>query len=110
MTKTAIKVGYKSLHLIFLLNLTVGMLADLNSLCLIQVYLVTFLLRFLRRDRLASRIYTGWRAWVFGNKSRYDMNLFFSVDNVRAMESMLVDDEKEEIKLLVTPETHCWFR
>lgn len=62
------------------------------------------------KDRIAKRLYVGWKAWDFGNQQRYDMNLFFSVDNVRKLDEMLVEEEKSNLQLLFTPVNGNWSR
>lgn len=80
-------------------------------LCLVvQVHAAYWLLRWFGREKLANRLYTGWKAWDHGNQAMYDMNLSYSIKNVRKLDNMLVEDEKDCIRLLFTPKKSDWHR
>lgn len=67
-------------------------------------------MRLLGRNKVANRLHVGWRAWDFGNQARYDMNLYFSVENVIKLDNMLVDEERNDLRLLFTPANANWAR
>lgn len=75
-----------------------------------KVHMACWLMRYMGKDKLANRLYTGWKAWDFGNDARYDMNLFFSVNNVNKLDTMLVEEEKEDIRVMFTPQKSEWAR
>lgn len=77
---------------------------------LLQVWALSSLLRLLGKTQAARRLHVGWRAWDFANQSRFDMNLFFSTNNVQAMDAMLVNEERSLIRCLWTPHNGEWQR
>ncbi|GMH35777.1 hypothetical protein BSKO_03645 [Bryopsis sp. KO-2023] len=76
----------------------------------LKVKALSWILNCMGKSRIANRLYIGWMAWDFGNQSRYDMNLYFSVENVRTLDHMLVEEERKDIRLLHTPQTSDWTR
>ncbi|CAD7696873.1 unnamed protein product [Ostreobium quekettii] len=81
-----------------------------KSVTWLKVCSLKYTLQLLGKTRAATRLYTGWRAWDFANQLRYDLNLFFSPENVRKLDAMLVEEERELVRCLWTPRTGDWLR
>lgn len=79
-----------------------------KTITYIKVMLCCILMRLFRKDKVAKRLYTGWRAWDNANSPGYDFNLYMSSTNVRKLDAMLVDEEREDLLLLWTPITASW--
>jgi len=79
-----------------------------KMLTYVKVCIFASVLRLLGKTKLARRLEVGFRAWDFANTSTYDMNLFFSSENVRELQRLWDPEEEAELTLLWTPKNRHW--
>lgn len=79
-----------------------------KMLTYLKVCIFASVLRLLGKTKLARRLEVGFRAWDFANTSTYDMNLFFSSENVRELQKYIDPKEEAELTLLWTPKNRHW--
>eukprot|EP00210_Caulerpa_lentillifera_P002675 g2555.t1 len=79
-----------------------------KMLTYIKVCIFASVLRLLGKTKLARRLEVGFKAWDFANTPTYDMNLFFSSENVRELQANMNPEEAKELTLLWTPKNRHW--
>ncbi|CAD7696872.1 unnamed protein product [Ostreobium quekettii] len=76
----------------------------------VKVHALCYLMRLFGKARAAQRLYTGWKAWAYGNCERHDFDLYFSCANTKALDRALMEDERKDIRCLWTRQTGDWNR
>jgi fatty acyl-CoA reductase len=79
-----------------------------KTMTYVKVCIVASILKLAGKAKLARRLEVGFKAWDFANTPTYDLNLFFSCENVRELQALLTPEESDDLMLLWTPQKCFW--